>query len=368
MLQYSCAAWLTICCIPSFAVRPVNDFRRPVFFLRHGESEFNAAGLSSKFSSSLTDAPLTKRGIEQATLVASQLQQGHEMPEMQDLLQADCIFASPLTRAVQTALIALKPLLRQGKILKLLPDAREAVDCCHWDSVGAAVGDNITARALRLLGAREAEELQNVTVDSSLATSKWWADRSESSSMVKARLRRMLEMLLGSQECNSIIVVGHSTAIKEMFQLAWNPENMSYIPSWYRGSVQEFQHSLRNGATPLPLDPSSKKVTNLGLVGAKLKEGPSLTEARLLLDTGLVGMEEKRCADGLGVWVAEDGQTKRRNGRHRNHCACGFGLHCAGSCDHSMNDWKYKFAQVNVTTLKEVNHVFHESCTDCKCA
>ena len=67
---------------------------RKVFCIRHGESTFNAAYGDDGVDPMLFDAPLTARGHEQAA--AARLQ-------MRDI-PVDVVLATPLTRALQTAL------------------------------------------------------------------------------------------------------------------------------------------------------------------------------------------------------------------------------------------------------------------------
>jgi broad specificity phosphatase PhoE len=68
--------------------------RMPVYFIRHGQSEFNAAFTGSGIDPMIFDAPLTDKGLKQA--------------EAAKALVADLgikqVITSPLTRAIQTAL------------------------------------------------------------------------------------------------------------------------------------------------------------------------------------------------------------------------------------------------------------------------
>ncbi|KAG2429373.1 hypothetical protein HXX76_011138 [Chlamydomonas incerta] len=80
--------------------------RRPIFLIRHGESEYNAAckkGTGFGDPSDIFDAPLTATGVKQARNLR---------PQMMDMMlkQGDPLFiVSPLTRAIET-------------FLQLLPD------------------------------------------------------------------------------------------------------------------------------------------------------------------------------------------------------------------------------------------------------
>lgn len=65
---------------------------KTIYFIRHGESEANAAGLLAGSSS---DTPLTQKGLEQARLAGEELK----------TKQVDLIVSSPLARAYETAKI-----------------------------------------------------------------------------------------------------------------------------------------------------------------------------------------------------------------------------------------------------------------------
>ncbi|KAG2437520.1 hypothetical protein HYH02_011163 [Chlamydomonas schloesseri] len=75
--------------------------RRPIFLIRHGESEYNAAckkGTGFGDPSDIFDAPLTMNGVKQAKSLREQV---HDMM----LKQGDPLFiVSPLTRAIETFL------------------------------------------------------------------------------------------------------------------------------------------------------------------------------------------------------------------------------------------------------------------------
>ena len=66
----------------------------PVYFIRHGQSEFNAAYTAGDKDPMIFDAPLTEQGLRQAQAAKA--------------LVADLgikqVITSPLTRAIQTAL------------------------------------------------------------------------------------------------------------------------------------------------------------------------------------------------------------------------------------------------------------------------
>ncbi len=66
----------------------------PIYFIRHGESEFNAAHNDGEKDPLIFDAPLTERGQRQAQALKSQFAE----------LSIKQVITSPLTRAIQTTL------------------------------------------------------------------------------------------------------------------------------------------------------------------------------------------------------------------------------------------------------------------------
>jgi broad specificity phosphatase PhoE len=78
------------------------------YFVRHGESEGNAA----RVFTGQTDSPLTARGRQQAAAVADELAQ----------VKFDRIVSSDLSRTRDTAAVIAK---RQGKEVEIVPELRE---------------------------------------------------------------------------------------------------------------------------------------------------------------------------------------------------------------------------------------------------
>ena len=66
----------------------------PVYLIRHGQSEFNAAFNESRIDPMIFDAPLTDKGRRQAEAAREQVLE----------LGVKQVITSPLTRAIQTAL------------------------------------------------------------------------------------------------------------------------------------------------------------------------------------------------------------------------------------------------------------------------
>jgi len=65
----------------------------PIYLIRHGQSEFNAAFKAGELDPMIIDAPLTDKGVVQAEVARGQVAE----------LGIKLVIASPFTRALQTA-------------------------------------------------------------------------------------------------------------------------------------------------------------------------------------------------------------------------------------------------------------------------
>jgi broad specificity phosphatase PhoE len=140
------------------------------YFVRHGESEGNAA----RIFTGQTDSPLTARGREQAATVAEELAK----------VKFDRIVSSDLARARDTAEVIAKP---RGIPVEIVPELRE-ID----------VGDR-TGTAFD-----EARGLPNWSDDGFVA----WPG-GETLDQVLARTRGAIERLTRESPGKTILVVGH---------------------------------------------------------------------------------------------------------------------------------------------------------------
>ena len=89
--------------------------RKTVYLVRHGESVWNAAQANKDVVAMLSavDHPLNETGRSQAERLAEHLAAGGS--EAEEVLKATLVVCSPLTRAIQTCLVGLAPLLaREG--------------------------------------------------------------------------------------------------------------------------------------------------------------------------------------------------------------------------------------------------------------
>ncbi|CAK9075002.1 unnamed protein product [Durusdinium trenchii] len=196
-----------------------------VYLVRHGESTWNSAAkrwdLWQMFSQ--VDHPLTEQGIQQAKRLRD--------AAAQDALWSQSrLFSSPLTRALQTTLLATavagsegESPARSAKRLTLLPDAREiAWPLAGPDSRSRVLGEGVMARALEELRKVEATwtectEEQSV-VDASLVEKVWWNKFWESKTEMQERLKRLLQTIEPAMPGQSSVLVCHSLLIQRLFK------------------------------------------------------------------------------------------------------------------------------------------------------
>ncbi len=130
-------------------IATLNEYLRKsktVYFVRHGESLWNEAQDACLFYKmpALTDAPLSRQGKRQCESLQKQV---HRMLESKEMKLPPVIFCSPLTRAIQTAVIGFQELLcggNQKTAMVLMPSAREKKNnVAAVDSSGIWVGSDI---------------------------------------------------------------------------------------------------------------------------------------------------------------------------------------------------------------------------------
>ena len=140
----------------TFVATRAREELKTVYFLRHGESQWNEAQANrnpvkmfGKF-----DHALTAEGLEQADRLARRIARTPQWKEERRAFErCTIIYCSPLTRALQTCLVALRdhPCLRaSGKGVTLVPACREL---CYpvggFDSIRGTTGSEILRRAVR---------------------------------------------------------------------------------------------------------------------------------------------------------------------------------------------------------------------------
>ena len=155
-----------------------------------------------------------------------------ELIEM--FLNTKTIWASPLTRATCTALVALEPILCPTDAtlpprLVLTPNAREKRTFGGKDSSGCAFGDQkikehmqgSMTKLFRSILPQEndrLEKLNSVDLDTLQCGDKWWSSVKESTAILDNRIDELFAQIRYSEGDEPIIVVGHSFYIRQVIR------------------------------------------------------------------------------------------------------------------------------------------------------
>eukprot|EP01094_Clydonella_sp_ATCC50884_P004490 TRINITY_DN1351_c0_g1_i1.p1 TRINITY_DN1351_c0_g1~~TRINITY_DN1351_c0_g1_i1.p1 ORF type:complete len:537 (+),score=217.45 TRINITY_DN1351_c0_g1_i1:55-1611(+) len=226
-------------------VKQSSDKKR-IFFIRHGLSKWNKAQAEANLVGLMNfDHPLDERGIAQAqglnsrwtakAASPSSTASSYESDEsrIQCFLQAEQIYASPLTRALQTALVVLREhrcLTQHG--IALLPSCREIKGIGGLDTLGKACGDDIKSRVREelLLSPEEVNEVMAVNIDTSAVESEWWTSDRDAADELEARIRDFWCTLKWG-EFSTCIVVGHSLFFRALCKKFSSPELLQRNPA-----------------------------------------------------------------------------------------------------------------------------------------
>lgn len=257
---------------------------KKVFLIRHGESVWNKAQREKKVTQLLeqVDHPLSEEGLKQCLDLRDQVDAKKALDSSQlsaneaQFLDAQIALSSPLSRAIQTALVGLHPILLRLGRLRLSRNAREKRNLGGRDTTGTAMGEaEIIARvhsALRAAGAEESDidRCLAVPLDSTEADNRWWNDSRESQSNVRERITEFMSQMRFLRE-ERIIVVGHS--------------------HFFRALVKQGLTSSATIVGASRADVLSKKLVNCGVMAITLdfRRGADqpITEVELLLDSQL---------------------------------------------------------------------------------
>lgn len=231
--------------------------RTSMYFLRHGESEWNKAQANLDAIGMLSDVdhPLDAKGIAQCKDFNQKWQDevkrredgaptddeaGAGAADLDDFLSADAIYSSPLCRAMQTCLIGLDghPALKADAAkpqVTCLSSAREVKKVGGMDTVGGHVGDDILdnakAQTSRVLGHDEVDRMMgHIACDPYDAMDSWWTagdDRDTDQDMM-ARFYSFVSSLRYSHRSGlsnkPTIVVGHSLFMREFCTYFMDPD------------------------------------------------------------------------------------------------------------------------------------------------
>lgn len=267
-----------------------------IFLIRHGESVWNKAQRNKNVPQMLgqVDHPLSVDGFQQCKVLAQKLtaavaeyeNRANESSEtgeaswmLRQLLSTEVVLSSPLTRAVETALVGVGPILKRTGVLRLSRNAREKRNAGGLDTTGTARGaSEIAERARKTLiqaGGTESEvsEYCSVRIDAAESHNRWWNDSSESMDKVRGRIQQFLQQLRYMKE-ERIAVIGHSLFFRSLLKYHMH-ESASVV-----------------GNTPNLEEITSKKLMNCGVAGITLDfarhvQNPIIA-VELLLDTKLI--------------------------------------------------------------------------------
>lgn len=243
----------------SSASEPSDGAYKTLVFLRHGESVYNAHIAATGEDPMIRDAPVNDKGQMQATSAKSVLE------EILKDLPIPRVVASPLRRALETALLAMP--WASGRI-EVWPEIRECISGC--DDIGTPASE---LRACELAiqacgpGAKCLAELEEIwwTVPQELAGSlsageemfKAYSENEElfeeaDEQALPERLEAIVHRLAAVEE-EVVVIVAHCDLIRELTEHLGLRQGSR--PGWsLRNAEARVARKVR-----LPLDPLSKR-------------------------------------------------------------------------------------------------------------
>jgi len=283
--------------------------RKRLFLIRHGASVWNEAQALADLRAmySQVDHPLSANGALQAETLAARIgdalqgrgagepsgteairQSGRLSDESEgvvhkraiaDLCAAQVVLSSPLTRAVQTCLISLAPLLRHLHLpVYLAPNAREQLNPGGADSAGIAIGGEqvrarVTTSLNELVGAATSAEVMTTALNDLEVQCCWWSLVPESNDAVRQRVEELLcQIRYLPQE--RMVLVGHSHLFRSLFSAQLQPQ------------FAEREPTLAANLCALKLSNCGVACLDLDLSAGA--DEPTITNVLLLLGTSLV--------------------------------------------------------------------------------
>jgi len=200
-------------------------------------------------------------------------------------LQPGVIMASPLGRALQTAVIAYGPLAKASEAHEMIlaPNAKEKQNFGGLDTVCTKMGEEIllsTQEELRSLYADQTKDayvadlFKQLRFDLEEVQERWWSDgQAESTKQLEARLDEFMYQLLFMPKA-SVVVFGHSLFFQQLVR-KFLSEDMRTSEFGQQLCKQKLSNC---GVLRLDMDPS------------RMLDGPFL-KAQLVLGTELVASE-----------------------------------------------------------------------------
>lgn len=298
-----------------------------LFFVRHAESRWNNCQSKRNITGmySERDHGITDNGREQAENLRASISSavsGHSEARDEErewrarFLDPGVIFVSPLTRAIQTAVLALRELLADSRReLVCMRLAREKKNLGGHDTRGVAMGEDIQARVqAELLSLYDRTDspcfgrtlmptlMEGVKLNVGEVEEHWWDSLPESDVAFGRRLVEFAQQIHDTGEEN-VIVVGHSHFIQQFFREfspdanAENDGEASKRSSIFSRISNVTKRSSASSRSPFcnTLDLLKvKKLPNCGVVGLRLLWTPHgnavIEEAMLLFGTDCDGI------------------------------------------------------------------------------
>ncbi|MBO1323552.1 histidine phosphatase family protein [Acetobacter sp. TBRC 12305] len=109
---------------------------RPYWYLRHGQTDWNRAGLSQ----GRTDVPLNETGLEQAATAGQLIEQALRASRADGGLGIARIVSSPLERALRTANVVRDELAARGLPVMPLTIEDDLAEVCFGEQEGQPIG------------------------------------------------------------------------------------------------------------------------------------------------------------------------------------------------------------------------------------
>jgi len=276
----------------SIRVRLASGFpqRKRLFIIRHGESTWNKGqselDLGAMYSQ--VDHGLSVEGRRQAEALNAAIDAAKatevgtaEAVALRELCEAEAVLCSPLTRALQTCVIGLRSLLSSsGKVVKLMPNARERRNHGANDSIGCCLGEEqVRARLLEATTAvsegsdsAASDWVAGIALDDLEVRSRWWSAFPEGKEEVNERLADFMRQVHYAPE-TTLVLVGHSHWIRELLRANLHPD--------FALQSSEFASQLK-----------SHKLSNCGVARLELdfsgEQAKPIVDVRLLAGTKLV--------------------------------------------------------------------------------
>jgi broad specificity phosphatase PhoE len=271
------------------------------------------------------DHELTETGLQQAIsfhrrwkfALTTSHENENEIHDYQLFNQAKGIYSSPLTRAIQTALLTCEghPAFQSSqRKLILLSSLREIKNFGSFDTVGRYSGDDIPRHVHEMLQRDLTDEIKchevlKPFIDSNDAQEQWWTalEIQETKADVNLRMKELWNYLRyvtaeedkdndkedmekkkeeGNDPTNNdfvIILVGHSHYFRQMMRQYLSPEYREKEPEW---TTDLSQKKLDNAAC-LQITVVWKYPEDSLLIPS-----PVIENAKLVFDSQLVGEGE----------------------------------------------------------------------------